>query len=452
MEKLNIDLTKYHIIKMGGQVVLLSDYYKQWLKVSCTGYDILQRMDGNHDVDQIVEELTELYDIPKDIIENDCNEFISELQCAEVLDINPDNFDNTKMQEIYFDISDVCFYRCNYCFKAVGTDTEKANFMSLSEVMKKFEDIKAHGMIKKPIVYITGGEPLLNPEIDQIVKYLYEQNCFVILCTDGRLLDETKALLYKNMVDMFIFPLDGSEEKLNDAVRGEGSYASVMKAIDVLNEKEMFFAISITPTVANIKNVKEMISFAYEKRALGCILNETINISEDGEVLDSFFTISEEDYDEMTNAINLFSGVKYSWKNNKDKRSSKKNNVFFVSRDSKRCANTPSLIKSKNSCGMGMNEIYVSSKGYSPCHMLNIPAFRKGTIEEVREFNIPYNELHKCKECDVKLFCLGGCRGRVYYDSKDIKGCIKNCDDYKNYYMKYIENVNGHLVKSKEKD
>lgn len=449
MEKIFWDLKKYNVIDLGGQIALISDICKQWLKVTPTGFEILKRMDGSRNIEEIANELSNIYDIPQAIILDDCQKFLNDLEKSGLL-MYEKNKNKGKLYEIYLDITNVCHYKCKYCFKSVVTDENEAEYMTYDSIVKAIKEIQKSGVVEKPVVYITGGEPLRHPEIDRIFEFLKSENCFVILCTDGRLINKDKVQSIKKFVDMVMLPLESHNEKVNDELRGKGSFKDVSEAIEILNLYEVPYVISITPVTSNINKIKDIISFAYEKKALGCILNDSIHIDENGKYIGKNFNFSKKEMQEMNDAVSLFGGIKRSWRNNKDKQSEE--GIFYVIRDSRRCGNTPAAIRDKDSCGLGINEVYISSKGYSPCHMLNIPEFRRKSFEEVKEINVPYNNMEDCKQCNYSLFCLSGCRARAYYDTGAIDGKVPNCEELKEYFAKFIENVNGNFLNNKEKE
>lgn len=451
MEKLFWDLEKFNVIDFGSQIALISDIRKQWLKVTPTGFEILKRMDGTRTIDDIVKELGNIYDIPETIILDDCQKFLSDLKKYGVLMYEEDK-NRGKIYEIYLDITNICHYKCRYCFKSVVTDENKAEYMTYDSIVKAIKEIKKAGAIETPVVYVTGGEPLRHPEIDKIFEFLKSENCFVILCTDGRLINEEKIQIIKKFVDMVMLPMESYNAKINDELRGKGSFEDVVSAIEILNLHGISYVISITPVTSNINKIKDVISFAYEKKALGCILNDSILIDENGNDIRENFEFSKKEMQEMNDAVSLFGGIKRSWRNNKDKQSDREEGLFYVIKDSRRCGNTPAIIRDKDSCGLGINEVYISSKGYSPCHMLNIPEFRRDSLKEVRKINIPYNDIDNCKSCNYKLFCLSGCRARAYYDTGKMDGKVSNCEELKDYFAKFVENISGNLLNDKEKD
>src|SRR5437870_8631451 len=82
-----------------------------------------------------------------------------------------------------------------------------------------------------PVVSIAGGEPLMHPQIGEIVAAIIGQKRFVYLCTN--------ALLYKKALNMikpspyfaFVVHLDGLQQTHDTAVERQGVYEVAMKAI-----------------------------------------------------------------------------------------------------------------------------------------------------------------------------------------------------------------------------
>ena len=147
MEKLFWDLEKFNVIDFGSQIALISDIRKQWLKVTPTGFEILKRMDGTRTIDDIVKELGNIYDIPETIILDDCQKFLSDLKKYGVLMYEEDK-NRGKIYEIYLDITNICHYKCRYCFKSVVTDENKAEYMTYDSIVKAIKEIKKAGAIE----------------------------------------------------------------------------------------------------------------------------------------------------------------------------------------------------------------------------------------------------------------------------------------------------------------
>lgn len=73
-------------------------------------------------------------------------------------------------------VTNYCKFNCPYCF----TSKDKG-FMTLETVKKIINDLE-----QKPYsIYLTGGEPLLNPEIFDIIDYLYDKKIQITIHTTG---------------------------------------------------------------------------------------------------------------------------------------------------------------------------------------------------------------------------------------------------------------------------
>ena len=82
-----------------------------------------------------------------------------------------------------------------------------------------------------PIVSIPGGEPLLHPQIDQIVAGLVERRKYIYLCTNALLLEKKLDLFTPTKYLSLSIHLDGLREEHDAAVCREGSYETAVRAI-----------------------------------------------------------------------------------------------------------------------------------------------------------------------------------------------------------------------------
>ena len=82
-----------------------------------------------------------------------------------------------------------------------------------------------------PMVSIPGGEPLLHPQIDQIVAGLVERQKYVYLCTNALKLEESLRRFSPSKYFSFSVHVDGPREIHDQAVCREGVYDVAVKAI-----------------------------------------------------------------------------------------------------------------------------------------------------------------------------------------------------------------------------
>src|SRR5205085_5184357 len=82
-----------------------------------------------------------------------------------------------------------------------------------------------------PIVSIPGGEPLLHPQIDEIVAGLVERRKFIYLCTNALKLEELLPRFRRSKYLAFSIHLDGPREEHDQAVCRAGTYDIAVQAI-----------------------------------------------------------------------------------------------------------------------------------------------------------------------------------------------------------------------------
>lgn len=84
-----------------------------------------------------------------------------------------------KLKIIYLHVTQECNLRCTYCYAKnnLGKD-----MMMNENASRKYIDILEQKGVKK--VVLTGGEPLLNPDIEKIVEYIKKKGIYVSLLTN----------------------------------------------------------------------------------------------------------------------------------------------------------------------------------------------------------------------------------------------------------------------------
>ena len=120
-------------------------------------------------------------------------------------------------------------YRCNLSCAGCGKIQYPANILkhqlSVEECLRVADECGA------PVVSLPGGEPLLHPQIDEIVQGLIRQGRFIHLCTNGLLLEEKLDLFEPSDQLSFTVHMDGLEDEHDFSVCREGVYEKAHRAI-----------------------------------------------------------------------------------------------------------------------------------------------------------------------------------------------------------------------------
>ncbi len=120
-------------------------------------------------------------------------------------------------------------FRCNLACAGCGKIQYPAHI--LKKQLSPDECFKAAEECAAPMVSIPGGEPLLHPQIEQIVAGLVARKKYVYLCTNALLLKEKLGLFKPTKYLTFSVHLDGEREHHDFAVCREGGYDLAMEGI-----------------------------------------------------------------------------------------------------------------------------------------------------------------------------------------------------------------------------
>jgi hopanoid biosynthesis associated radical SAM protein HpnH len=121
-------------------------------------------------------------------------------------------------------------YRCNLACAGCGKIQYPANIL---KTQLSYEDcMKAVDECPAPVVSIPGGEPLLHPEIDRIVRGLIERKKYIYLCTNALLLEEKIDLFEPSKYLSFSVHMDGLEKEHDQSVCRDGVSKIARAAIE----------------------------------------------------------------------------------------------------------------------------------------------------------------------------------------------------------------------------
>jgi hopanoid biosynthesis associated radical SAM protein HpnH len=118
-----------------------------------------------------------------------------------------------------------CNLACPGCGKIQHPTEVLRRRVSVDQAIAAIEESGA------PMVSIAGGEPLLHPEIDEMVRQLIRRKRFVYLCTNGVLLRRKLHLFEPSPYLSFAIHVDGLRERHDRAVDRDGVFDEAVAAI-----------------------------------------------------------------------------------------------------------------------------------------------------------------------------------------------------------------------------
>lgn len=156
-------------------------------------------------------------------------------------------------------------FRCNLACAGCGKIQFPAEILRRNLAPEKC--LAAAEECGAPIVSIPGGEPLMHPQIDEIVAGLVKQRRFVYLCTNALKLEESLSRFKPTKYLAFSVHMDGPREEHDLAVCREGTYDIAVKAIRAA--KKLGFRVTTNTTMFRGANPERMRGFFDEMMALG---------------------------------------------------------------------------------------------------------------------------------------------------------------------------------------
>lgn len=195
-----------------------------------------------------------------------------------------------------------CNFRCPFCHNSslvvrAGEVDEIPMESFLSYISKR------KGLLDG--VAITGGEPLLNPDIDELMRKIRAEGLLIKLDTNGAYPDRLEALLDEGLVDYVAMDIKNTKEKyaLTAGLDESFDISTVERSIDVIMKKAPDYEFRTTVvrelhTPEDLVAISEWITdaknyFLQKYVDSGDILAEGFSAYSDGEMLDILGKVRE---------------------------------------------------------------------------------------------------------------------------------------------------------------
>ncbi len=149
-----------------------------------------------------------------------------------------------------------CNLACSGCGKIQHSPEVLSRNLTPSQCFAAVEECGA------PVVSIPGGEPLLHPQIDEIVEGLIKRKKFVYLCTNALLLEKSLNKFKPSPYFAFSVHLDGLEEYHDKCVDRKGVFQKAVNAIK--KAKAQGFRVTTNTTIfegADPQEVQKFLDF-----------------------------------------------------------------------------------------------------------------------------------------------------------------------------------------------
>ena len=149
-----------------------------------------------------------------------------------------------------------CNLACQHCY-SISADIDFPGELSTPDIYRTMDDLKSFGV---PVLILSGGEPLLHPDIFAISARAKSMGFYVGLSTNGTMIDE--AMLPKVAAigyDYVGISLDGIEATHDRFRRKVGAYAASLAAVRRCREAGLKVGIRFTLTQDNAHDLPALL-------------------------------------------------------------------------------------------------------------------------------------------------------------------------------------------------
>ena len=161
---------------------------------------------------------------------------------------------------IAWEVTRSCPLNCKHCRASAGPET-CAGELSTAECRRLLDNIASFA---RPIIILTGGEPMLRPDIYDIASYAHRLGLPVVMAPCGLLVnDDTARRIVECGIRKISISLDGASAETHDAFRGfAGSFDACMDAIGSARSAGLDFQINTTVSRHNLRELGELLELA----------------------------------------------------------------------------------------------------------------------------------------------------------------------------------------------
>jgi radical SAM protein with 4Fe4S-binding SPASM domain len=312
-----------------------------------------------------------------------------------------------------------CNMKCSHCY-INATEKKLTHELTTTEGKNLIDQICK---VSKPLLILSGGEPMLRPDIYELIQYGTSKGLKMGLGSNGSLIDDTVAAKLKAAgIATVSISLDSHIPAQHDEFRGvTGSWEKAVNACKVLRKNNILVQVNTTLTQQNYDQIDDIMSLAEKIGVENFHLFFLVPTGRGAKLTD----ISPQKYEDMI--TNTFAKV-----------AKHKLNV--------RPSCAPQFMRIAKGMGLDMRQwvrgclaglyycrIYPNGD-VTPCPYLPVKLgnVREKTFKEIwfnsqifKSLRDPTALKGKCGACEFSLLC-GGCRARAYGLSSDF---IDYCGD-----------------------
>ena len=175
------------------------------------------------------------------------------------------------LRYVDFNITDKCNLHCQHCFATAFTQNDRPK-MQIEDYRRVMKEANKLGAVN---FSFQGSEPLLYPQLEEIIKAAAPYKNVISVTTNGTLLTPEHAKkLRKIGVDIFTISLDSMNPEEHDSFRNKkGTYEKTLKGIESALENGCNVTIGTVLSHQNIRSegIERLFEWATKKQLTLCL-------------------------------------------------------------------------------------------------------------------------------------------------------------------------------------
>ena len=156
-----------------------------------------------------------------------------------------------------------CNLTCKHCY-SISADKDFPGELSTQEVFTVMDDLKSFGV---PVLILSGGEPLLRPDIFDISYRAKDKGFYVGLSTNGTLINEENiariSAVGYDYVGISIDGIKGTHDKFRRKV---GAFDASMRAVRLCRDNGIKIGMRFTMTQDNANELPQLLDLMEQEQ------------------------------------------------------------------------------------------------------------------------------------------------------------------------------------------
>ncbi|OGP18919.1 MAG: hypothetical protein A2038_06715 [Deltaproteobacteria bacterium GWA2_57_13] len=169
---------------------------------------------------------------------------------------------NYRPYVISWNLTQRCNLLCTHCYISAVPEASNSAELTTQECRRVVDEIAQ--INPSALLILSGGEPLLRPDLFDLAAYARDKGFTVVLGTNGVLLGEREArLMRQSGIQGAGISLDSINPKMHDGFRRlHGAWQAAVWATEVLGAEGIDFSIHTNVTSWNVEEIPAMIDLA----------------------------------------------------------------------------------------------------------------------------------------------------------------------------------------------